>query len=728
MYSCFVKLWGDGVSGNRSKQYNEHTNVYVAHANLPHDKLSQEYFVRFCSTSPNASAGEQFDAIVADITDDKTWHDNPQQSEICSHVGLNGNLWCRKCLLGGSELERATDETYEQHFSPGPPRTAVATTQAIIRQLHTAARGVSNAVSALQTQTGVKDKLAEFWIQKLLEHAGQLRGIRLQNRHTRDQRLNIPRNPDRAKIINEIEDEIEGEMICWLMTQPPESHAALAVDSPLRLQLRPGDHYNALLTYPTLDVHRDTPVELLHTYLLGQDKYADVKILIDNLLDVWSRIDPKRIFVKPKLHILSHILQDIRHHGPAGLYSTEIFECFNAIFRMCSVLSNHQAPSRDIAWACADMDRFKHQISGGWWRLPDGSHVQAGPKVRAYFNNAHLQRRLGYVEHKNTPAGTIHRKKTGCEVVTWEQLTHARERQCVASRFAKESSWFRSKSVTSQHGDLCRPGSWVFADHTGVTIVGRIVDILQRADAGPSADMGECLLLERFTLCNSRHPHYNMPELIQADEDDPYVVLNPPCLAFIVNAQHNCFDGKCSATGRRTRRQERTDTTLEDEFIVHADNTSYILNMHALHNAVLIRQTLPRHLSVPMQYLTNRAEEHKMMAAKLRTVQEAARLKAVAARHDRATAKKAAKQGDGAQATGGAGNDGSGAGGQGSMGAGSNGTSRILGFGQSGGGGSVTSMVASNAGMLPATPAGRPMPRPRFAGAALAAAADGDVP
>ncbi|OCH83626.1 hypothetical protein OBBRIDRAFT_717818, partial [Obba rivulosa] len=66
MYTSCVKIWGDDVSGNRSKQYNEHTNVYFAHANLPHCKLSQEYFVNFCSTSPHANAGDQFDAIMRD--------------------------------------------------------------------------------------------------------------------------------------------------------------------------------------------------------------------------------------------------------------------------------------------------------------------------------------------------------------------------------------------------------------------------------------------------------------------------------------------------------------------------------------------------------------------------------------------------------------------------------------------------------------------------------------
>lgn len=146
MYTSYVKPWGDDVSGNRSKQYNAHTNIYFCHANIPHTLLAQEYFVQFCSTSPHATASEQFNAfaevlkyvlinllIIICISwasffvyrDENNWQpaydcntgeeilfrvlshnfpaDNPQQSETCSHIGLKGNFWCRKCYVGGTE-------------------------------------------------------------------------------------------------------------------------------------------------------------------------------------------------------------------------------------------------------------------------------------------------------------------------------------------------------------------------------------------------------------------------------------------------------------------------------------------------------------------------------------------------------------------------------------------------------------------------------------------------
>jgi hypothetical protein len=71
---------------------------------------------------------------------------------------------------------------------------------------------------------------------------------------------------------------------------------------------------------------------------------------------------------KPKFHFLLHIPFFICCFGPAILYSTERYEAYNAVFRAASIYSNHQAPSRDIAWIFAGIDRVKHIVTGGWWR------------------------------------------------------------------------------------------------------------------------------------------------------------------------------------------------------------------------------------------------------------------------------------------------------------------------------------------------------------------------
>lgn len=67
LFTVWVPVWADDVSGARSKQYQKHLNVYTANANLPGQLLQQEYFVRFVSTSPHAGALEQLKVVVEHV-------------------------------------------------------------------------------------------------------------------------------------------------------------------------------------------------------------------------------------------------------------------------------------------------------------------------------------------------------------------------------------------------------------------------------------------------------------------------------------------------------------------------------------------------------------------------------------------------------------------------------------------------------------------------------------
>lgn len=67
LYVVMVPLWCDDVSGNRSKQYNKHINMYMVNSNLPGQLLQQEYFVHFVSASPHATAPEQFSVLKEQI-------------------------------------------------------------------------------------------------------------------------------------------------------------------------------------------------------------------------------------------------------------------------------------------------------------------------------------------------------------------------------------------------------------------------------------------------------------------------------------------------------------------------------------------------------------------------------------------------------------------------------------------------------------------------------------
>lgn len=142
----------------------------------------------------------------------------------------------------------------------------------------------------------------------------------------------------------------------------------------------------------------------LRDYHLPQ---SDLDVAVANVLDVWAKVDPNRITVKLKLHVLTHLQEDVRRFGPPALYEAEAFEASNQPFRQCSILSNHHAPSRDIATTMARMERFKHIISGGWWwDKVTRQHVQAGKRIIKDFNsNPLLQSHLGWTPDKQRSPG-----------------------------------------------------------------------------------------------------------------------------------------------------------------------------------------------------------------------------------------------------------------------------------------------------------------------------------
>ncbi|KIJ29484.1 hypothetical protein M422DRAFT_61815 [Sphaerobolus stellatus SS14] len=234
---CFLVLWGDNVSGNKTKQWNIHWNWYFAHGGLPKWLLQQEYFIRFASTSPHASNLEQVHAILEQIkkTHDEpiiTWDskakeeimliisvlhllaDNPMQSILASHIGLSGNCFCRKCKVRGSKEFNTFNDGYHALFS--------------VLESHHISYSLDNS-----------DSLTELIIAKLLEHRKVLINKQIELSHDH--------------LDPKISEQIEKELQEWLQKQT--------------------ETMNPLLSVTGLDPTQDTPTEPLHTILLGIIKY-----------------------------------------------------------------------------------------------------------------------------------------------------------------------------------------------------------------------------------------------------------------------------------------------------------------------------------------------------------------------------------------------------------------------------------------------------------------------
>ncbi|KAJ7197752.1 hypothetical protein GGX14DRAFT_573901 [Mycena pura] len=715
LYTSLVNYFADDVSGNRSKSWNKHNNVYFSHANIPRELRHQEAHTHFISTSQHTIPAEQFREVKKlivethsnpiPVKDPRTNEeslvrlgvnvdssDNPMQSEICSHIGDKGNFPCRKCEVGGLQTHKQSDDGYHAFFSEGPQRNKDKVIAAIKLQLQLACRGVQARVEENQTDTGVKDAYAQFWIQKILADA--------------EARKVAARQHDPSKLVRDIREEVSHDLLQWV-----EEHF--------------DDLVNPFLLLEGHDPVKDTPVEILHTILLGVVKYiwysthtpwkevvqkplyaqrlqstditglnippiragyimqyansligrqlktviqtavfhvhdqvdwnhyagwkavsqlstllwmpeidnmdmhcADLKIAAGNVLDVFARIDPSKMIMKIKLHLLVHLPGDARAFGPLVGVATEIFESFNAVFRAASILSNHRAPSRDIARQLADQEGVRLRAFGGWW-LDTASNEwrRAGPAVREYINKQpRLQKLMGWTTHEDLIPGSV----TLAPLPPREQGKPRSQRpilqfcdtlgfRCVnVADFPQVSAatWSQCQKVVAQSGDSCPLNSWVFFNSPGGHVApGKLLQIL-----APVVEQGPIVVLDCFEVAASKHTVYEMPQLVRRLGEATTYLVHAKDILFIFNAQHDCITGGCAATGSRQIEQERELTNISEAAIEHKGPDIFIINTSAFHNAHLLRRTLPRELTKPIPFDDEaaREREHHRHAATLR--------------------------------------------------------------------------------------------------------------
>lgn len=169
------------------------------------------------------------------------------------------------------------------------------------------------------------------------------------------------------------------------------------------------------------------------------------------------------------------------------------------------------------------------------------------------------------------------------------------------------------------------------------TMVGRVFNII----VTKSLPRHEYVIMEAFNVSGSRDSRYGMPTMC-ANPNCGYQIILPSVsrsflqlgsmltatqqdISFIFNAQHDCEGGDCSYTisdtnGQTAAKVERT--------LTHSTHDKFFINLHALHNAWRLREVLPRNLTEPIPYITNREEFHCKMARKLQKSNPQKRAKA----------------------------------------------------------------------------------------------------
>ncbi|KAF6747885.1 hypothetical protein DFP72DRAFT_821319 [Ephemerocybe angulata] len=284
-----IWLYCDDTSGNLSKKWNCHNSWLFTPAGLPRSEAAKEYNVHFLCTSNLAPPLEMLDGIAEQLDDAqrdgiKAWDcednkpiivipvvlallgDNPMQSEMASHIGLNGKMFCRVCKVSGDKGRGIPIPD----FVPSQATTAATPSQmpvpsAVEREgiLAAIVRRLKNFLSAhnpLRTRDETRNTLRSYWADATA--LGNMKGI------------------EGKQTTTGIKDTFQQHFLNQLFDAPrapppgvPKQGALNAVVERLLGTKSVDEMINPVWRLKGLDAHQDTPVEILHVVLLGFVKY-----------------------------------------------------------------------------------------------------------------------------------------------------------------------------------------------------------------------------------------------------------------------------------------------------------------------------------------------------------------------------------------------------------------------------------------------------------------------
>ncbi|KAE8248051.1 hypothetical protein A4X06_0g3997 [Tilletia controversa] len=346
--------------------------------------------------------------------------DNPMAAELASNIGMKGMYSCRCCVFGGNKEYKASEQGLVAATKPGQPRTMHTLREDLNKQLDLATTGLKGAWSSQAKSTGVKDKLTsaackmlvdEFEARRHDEDGPEEDDIEeeinvLKQQVIEDQRhwnplfklfdltgfdvtkhlpceilhtvlLGTVKYLNRAtmKLLSEGQKK---ELVAWLTEANTQGigqlqagylvkHSGSLVEREMKqlCQVMPWALQQIKVDPNVVEVWRAQAILAagLHSPTLQRSSMTQwkdhLKCALHRFYMAFATFNPRCITLKPKMHLLSHALEDLDRYGTLPVVSTERFEGFNAIVRHASMLSNRKTPSRDIARRISDEETMR---------------------------------------------------------------------------------------------------------------------------------------------------------------------------------------------------------------------------------------------------------------------------------------------------------------------------------------------------------------------------------
>ncbi|KAL9940827.1 hypothetical protein V8E36_000315 [Tilletia maclaganii] len=348
--------------------------------------------------------------------------DNPMAAELASNIGMNGSFPCRSCEAGGSVNERSTPEGLAKAATP---RTIDSLKHSLTLQLRAAGSGAVATWAKEASRTGVKDKLTSAVCERIVDE-GRIRRAEedadvddiveelwdIRADLLREGRFWNPLFRLKESTGLAITEDLPCEILHTILLGTVkylarETFKTLSSTSKSSLTQWLGEANmqgigdGSRLTGAYMVKHVRSLVgkdlkrlgQVMHWALEQIDSSPDLQeawkaqgelaalcmrpcfsgprnisgTLAQSFYIAFTKVLPTELVKKPKLHILSHSIAQVRRFGPLPTVSAERFESYNTIVREASILSNRKAPSRDIARRVADEEMVRDIVSGAFY-------------------------------------------------------------------------------------------------------------------------------------------------------------------------------------------------------------------------------------------------------------------------------------------------------------------------------------------------------------------------
>ncbi|KIY49003.1 hypothetical protein FISHEDRAFT_73073 [Fistulina hepatica ATCC 64428] len=317
-----IWLYCDDTSGNSSKKWNKHNSLLFTPAGLPRKELHKQSNIHFLSTSNTAPPLEMLDAVVQYLREaqtDRIWAwdclskkmvllvpsvlamlgDNPMQSEFACHVGFMGRLFYRICKVVGRQADNVTtcspvdplpgNDPDTDCNPPGDREHNIDDNVSLVSEGSYASEGHDEQVAAaVSGAKGTKRSKRCETMNEMLRRVKDFLKVgkprereetvaHLKSQFIAGQRLGGKTEWQRSKMAMGIKDnclEFFLNRFFKIGSRRGDDRATkqCKIDN-LAQQLNNQDIFSPVWHIKDFDPHSNTPVEILHTVLLGFVKY-----------------------------------------------------------------------------------------------------------------------------------------------------------------------------------------------------------------------------------------------------------------------------------------------------------------------------------------------------------------------------------------------------------------------------------------------------------------------